>query len=123
MKDRQRLRRRDDDGPVVALRARGQIGGNVLRVAAEFLETILLGWKFLFCECPIDISFPQWPTSFDPMKICARFANLLKMEMPVLEPVPQGCARKLPQCAILVLFLETWWRPRSYDGNLSVQFH
>jgi len=49
-------------------------------------ETLLLGWKFLFCECPIDISFPQWPTSADPLKICAHFASLLKIEMPVLEP-------------------------------------
>jgi hypothetical protein len=95
----------------------------VFRVTTEFLETILPGWKFLFCECPIDISFPQWPTSFDPMKICAPFASFLKIEIPVLEPVPQGCARKLPQCAILIQFLETWRRPGSYNGNLSVQFH
>src|SRR6266571_5784478 len=69
-------------------------------------ETLLLGWKFLFCGCPIDVSFRQSPTSFDPMKICAHFASLLKIVTPAPDPVSQRRASKCPEIVILLPFFE-----------------
>jgi hypothetical protein len=83
---------------------------------------LLPGWKFLFCESPIDTSLPQWPTSVGPMKIRTDFASLLKIVTPALKPVSQRGASESPEVVILLPFFETRWCP-SYDWNLLVQLH